>query len=244
MIEMLDFSRSLGLAALAGLSTVAAFLVFRRQRREHNRQEKQEEKDFWSNWKRSAKLISRSTLCYCYLMVFVKNKPFLQDGPILISVSPVEGDFTMITLKRKLIKWKKQMLNDPATRVLVITGSHGELDGRTALTDLSLAVSQFYQRDCSKVGLFPDEAIHDINADREKLTLPESFVNLDSFYQMKFQVVSLPWYHNNEQKLIDDIKAFNPTMICLAFCFSIRSDVLSALRAGVWRVGGAGDPEE
>ena len=211
--EMLDFSRTLGLAMLAGLSAAAAFLVFRSQRREDDRQEKREEKKFWSDWKRSTKLKSNSTLCFCYLMVFTKNEPFLQDGPIFVSVSPVEGEYTMLTLKRKLIKWKKQMLNDPATRVLVITGSHGELDGRTALTDLSLAVPQFYHRDCWRVGLQweNDGRPVEINAEREKLTLQESIVNLDSFNKMKFQVLNLPWYHNNEQKLIKDNKAFNPT---------------------------------
>ena len=69
--EMLDFSRTLGLAMLAGLSAAAAFLVFRSQRREDDRQEKREEKKFWSDWKRSTKLKSNSTLCFCNESVMI-----------------------------------------------------------------------------------------------------------------------------------------------------------------------------
>ena len=48
---------------------------------------------------------------------------------------------------------------------------------------------------------------------------------------MTLQVLNLANYHQDEEKLIADIKAFQPTVLCVAFCFSLMSDVTAALRA-------------
>ena len=80
------------------------------------------------------------------------------------------------------------------------------------------------------IGFSPADVISNVNAPRQKNTLQESMVNDERFDKMTFQVLDLAEYHNNEKKLMEDIKAFQPTLLSIAFCFSLYSDVTRVLR--------------
>ena len=78
------------------------------------------------------------------------------------------------------------------------------------LSDPDLADFRFYVRDGSRVGFSGKEEITDVNAERHvKKTLRDCFISLVEF----------------------NIPAFQPTVLYVAFCFSLMSDVTAALRA-------------
>ena len=120
--------------------------------------------------------------------------PLQVEGSIMLATTPITGTAALVQLARLLRKWLKsgQIKNEEATKILILSGSHGTKAGLSVLSDLGLADCSFYTRDCSKVGFSPLEEITDINAERKmKLTLQESFINLEEFNKMTFQVVKL-----------------------------------------------------
>jgi len=165
----------------------------------------------------------------------IQMLPLSVEGSIMLATTPITGTAAMVQLARLLRKWLKsgQIKNDEETKILILSGSHGTKAGLSVLSDIKLADYTLYTRDCMAVGFCADEEITDVNAERkERLTLQESFINLEEFNKMTFQVLNMEDYHMKEEKLVEDIKAFQPTVLCVAFCFSLMSDVTVALRAG------------
>ena len=152
----------------------------------------------------------------------------------LMGISPVQEPLLM--LQRNLMRAvvKGEISNSPSTKVLIISGSHGDEKGNSALTDLEMTrkgAEVFYPRDCMKVGYRADWEFTNINdTDRPRLTLQDQWLNNKKFNAMTFQVVNLTWYHGDKKRLVRDIQQFRPTVLCLAFCFSLFSDVTTALR--------------
>ena len=63
----------------------------------------------------------------------------VSEGPILISTTEVKGDFVMGQLRNKIVEAinKGQLANEEGTRVLILSGSHGDNDtGHSGLTDI------------------------------------------------------------------------------------------------------------
>ena len=63
----------------------------------------------------------------------------VSEGPILISTTEVKGDFVMGQLRNKIVEAinKGQLANEEGTRVLILSGSHGDDDtGHSGLTDI------------------------------------------------------------------------------------------------------------
>ena len=104
---------------------------------------------------------------------------------------------------------------------------------------------KFYEGDCMRAGLGPAKPKVDIKK------LPYSEDSIPDIMQMKklnpkffknsflsdleishitFQVVNIAFYHQNSERLIEDIKRFDPKVLALAWCFSINGDVSMALR--------------
>ena len=91
------------------------------------------------------------------------------EGPILISATEVIGEFVMKQLRDKIVSAirKNQIKNDPSTRVLILSGSHGDGDsGSSGLSDISRlkdpsdnnpgsVTNTFYEGDCLRAGLKP-----------------------------------------------------------------------------------------
>ena len=164
----------------------------------------------------------------------IRMLPLQMEGSIMLATTPIVGGPAMDQLRGLLMKWLKsgQIRNEEATRILILSGSHGTPAGLSVLSDPDLANFGFYVRDCSRVGFNGKEEITNINEVRQaRKTLRDCFINLEEFNKMTFQVLDLANYHQNEKKLAYDIKTFHPTVLCVAFCFSLLSDVTAALRA-------------
>ena len=156
------------------------------------------------------------------------------EGPILISTTAIEGDEVMSYLRFKLVESIKEghLENAESTRVLVLSGSHGDEDGHSGLTDISQlkdtndiiqgsVTTRFYENDCVRVGLKPvkprldikklpvnKDTIPDIMKKSEKLNLnlhQNSYLCDDAINKITFQVTNIAYYHKNEENLIDDI---------------------------------------
>ena len=111
----------------------------------------------------------------------------------MLATTPITGTAALVQLARLLRKWlmSGQIKNEEGTKILILSGSHGTRAGLSVLSDIELADYTLYTRDCSKVGFGADEEITDVNAERkERLTLQESFINLEEFNKMTFQVVN------------------------------------------------------
>ena len=121
--------------------------------------------------------------------------------------------------------------NEAATRVLVLSGTREDEEGRSVLTDQSLSFPRYYVMDCSKVGFKAVKEITDVNADRQKKTLKSSFIGNDRINKMNFQVLNLAWYSGNQSKLVEDIKKFQPIVLCVAFKMNVdlNSDLMQVL---------------
>ena len=124
----------------------------------------------------------------------IRMLPLQVEGSIMLATTPIYGPDALGQLAQLLRKWLKsgQIKNEEATKILILSGSHGTPAGLSVLSDMEQEEYEFYTRDCSKVGFSPLEEIIDINAEREmRLTLQESFINLVEFNKMTFQVVKL-----------------------------------------------------
>ena len=188
-----------------------------------------------------------------------EQSKFLLEGPILISTTKIEGDEVMNHLKVKIMEAVENghLENAENTRVLILSGSHGDANGHSGLTDIEQLkdsddkfvgsiTTQFYEGDCRRVGLKPIKprldiqklpltktAIPDIMKKMEKLDLrfhKNSYLSDDTISKITFQVVSVAYYHKNEEKFIDDVQMFDPKVLALAWCYSMKSDVSLALR--------------
>ena len=140
------------------------------------------------------------------------------EGPILISTTEVLGSEVMNHLRDKILEFivNGYLKNAEVTKVLILTGSHGNEDGHSALSDISQHDEQLYKDDCLSVGLKPikpklliikDPSIPDITK-IEKLNLdyfPNCFLCDKDISNITFQVTNISYYHKNEEQLIDDI---------------------------------------
>ena len=139
----------------------------------------------------------------------------VSEGPILISTTKIKGHEIMSHLRDKLVETieKGYLQNEDNTKVLILSGTHGDSLGHSGLTDIELFDGHFYEDDCSRVGLKPikqkqdTQNIPDITK-MEKLNLkyfPNCFLCDEEISKMTFQVINIAYYHKNEDKLVDDI---------------------------------------
>ena len=97
-----------------------------------------------------------------------EQSKLLLEGPILISTTEIEGDEVMDHLKFKIMESVENgcLENVENTRVLILSGSHGDANGHSGLTDIEQLkdsndkfegsiTTQFYEGDCRRVGLIP-----------------------------------------------------------------------------------------
>ena len=188
-----------------------------------------------------------------------EQSKLLLEGPILISTTEIEGDEVMDHLKFKIMESVENgcLENVENTRVLILSGSHGDANGHSGLTDIEQLkdsndkfegsiTTQFYEGDCRRVGLIPikprldfkklpltKDTIPDIMKKMEKLDLrfhKNSYLSEDIISNITFQVINVAYYHKNREKLIDDVQMFDPKVLALAWCYSMKSDVSLALR--------------
>ena len=79
----------------------------------------------------------------------------LWDGPVLLSTVPITGSSAVARLRRELVKGLAEgtLENTAATRILVLTGTHGDQHGNSVLTDSKLEYIIYYQ--CDWILAFP-----------------------------------------------------------------------------------------
>ena len=170
-----------------------------------------------------------------------KCTKLVSEGPILISTTKIKGHEIMSHLRDKLVEniEKGYIQNAENTKVLILSGTHGDSLGHSGLTDIELFDEHFYEDDCSWVGLKPikqkQQDIQNIPDITKMNTLnlkyfPNCFLCDEEISKMKFQVINIAYYHKNEEKLIEDIQTFGPSVLALAWCYSMMSDVSQALR--------------
>ena len=170
-----------------------------------------------------------------------KNK-LTKEGPILMSTTAVTGGTVMDKLREDIIAAKERgiLTNQKETKAMILTGSHGgNVTGASALTDKEYIDYDLYEHDCRRVGLrtYPDPTTKpettkppDINEIRRIKRVGKSFLGDREICDMTFQVVNIAFYHNQPEKLVEDIECFGPSVIIIAWCFSINGDVAMALR--------------
>ena len=123
----------------------------------------------------------------------IRMLPLSVEGSIMLATTPITGTAALVQLARLLRKWLRsgQIKNEEGTKVLILSGSHGTKEGLSVLSDIELADYTLYTRDCMAVGFGANEEITDVNAERkERLTLQESFINLEEFNKITFQVIN------------------------------------------------------
>ena len=110
-------------------------------------------------------------------------------------------------------------------RILIITGTHGLKDGDSGLKWKIYLDHRFYKQDCHTVGVLPGPEVTKIEqltklpmktwdpkypdirkpAVRVEPPPPDSFYADEEMKQMDFRLANMSYYHQQEQKLIDDI---------------------------------------
>ena len=107
----------------------------------------------------------------------------VSEGPIMISTTEVKGEFVMSQLRDKIVDaiLKGHLANEENTRVLILSGSHGDGEsGDSGLSNIDKLkdaddknagdiTSKFYEGDCRRAGLRPLKQKFDI----QKLPLPD-----------------------------------------------------------------------
>ena len=118
------------------------------------------------------------------------------EGPILISTTAIKGDEVMSYLRNKIVEAieKGYIENAESTRVLILSGSHGDGDsGHSGLTDIEKLkdpndefngsiTNQFYEGDCVRVGLKPIKPRLDI----QKLPISEDTIPDAAYTPIKY----------------------------------------------------------
>ena len=183
----------------------------------------------------------------------------ISEGPIMISTTEVKGEFVMSQLRDQIADaiLKGYLANEENTRVLILSGSHGDGDsGDSGLSNIEKLkdaddknagdiTSKFYEGDCRRAGISPlkprldiqklplaDKNIPDITKMKKlnPLFFKNSYLSDNDICKITFQVVNIAYYHKNESRLVQDIKRFDPKILAVAWCFSINGDVSRALR--------------
>jgi hypothetical protein len=87
-----------------------------------------------------------------YIMFATKHF-YMTDGAILMTPNATSGSGITEELKEMLFKnVKKKMIdNTEDTKVLTMTGTHGDSSGVSALTDKNQAEYELYEEDCKKM---------------------------------------------------------------------------------------------
>ena len=182
-----------------------------------------------------------------YIMFATKHF-YMTEGAILMTPNATSGNGITEELKKMLVKHvKKKMIdNNEDTKVLTITGTHGDSSGVSALTDINQAEYELYEEDCKKIGILPHPDPDTQAPKKPKNAWPDGippisdikkaggsnngFQDDNRLDKMTFQGVNLAHYTGKTERLIQDIKEFQPAVLILAWCYSNNGDVAMALR--------------
>ena len=158
----------------------------------------------------------------------------------LVNASEVLSD--LLTQIKHLIS-QNLISNSPMTKCLLVSGSHGDFQGNSVLTTLESYDETFYLEDCAGVGILEEGLVHKGNLPLAVADIPDirnitklSSPRPDSFYadpevnQMTFQVLNAALYHQNTDKIVEDIATFDPDVIMIGWCYSEWGDLSLALR--------------
>ena len=98
-----------------------------------------------------------------------------------------------------------------AGKILYITGTHGTTTGVSGLTHSGMLEQTFYEEDCRKVGVEHGpgpSVLRDIRKPAKRLERlpPGSLYSDPELKKMDIRLANMEDYHDNGQKLVDDIK--------------------------------------
>ena len=125
-----------------------------------------------------------------------KNHSFKKHSPSAKS----DWDATLEDLVEK-----GALPNAYTTKVVIISGTHGEKDGKSGFGDAKNLKPEFFQEDLKKAA---------------------EFRKYPNMYKITFTVLDMKNYINQQKDvLLNDIRALQPTQIFLAWCFSYEGDV-------------------
>jgi len=157
-----------------------------------------------------------------------------QSSSILVSPTSVSQDAVLADVEGKLVQMEKDKViaNSASTRVLILGGTHGSAKGISVVTaeDLKQFVDVTseiaYQAYCQRVGKKYQ------GTETGNLHKPlQDDPNLKCLHNMTFEVYHMEEYHGKMQKLLDDIKAFDPTVLVIGWCHTNITDVTNFLRS-------------
>ena len=137
---------------------------------------------------------------------------------MVILTSKIEIDANQWICHMKRYHWES-IIRKNNTRFLILTGTHGQVDGKIGQTDYNM----FLDYECAIKGLkeyFKD----DIDKYNIEIFLEDvgNYVEASKIY---------------EEKLVAAVKKYKPTVIGLAFCFTEKSEINDVLRAaGIYSI--------
>ena len=164
-----------------------------------------------------------------YIMFATKHF-YMADGAILMSPNATSGRGITEELKEMLVKHVADNIiaNTEDTRVLTISGTHGDQGGASALSEKDMAEYELYEDDCKIIGIVPYQVPDSEASKKPKNDWPDGIPPISDIKntggsnksiqddtklnKMKFQVVNLGHYTEKEDRLIKDIIDFNPKM--------------------------------
>ena len=124
-----------------------------------------------------------------------------------------------------------------------MSGCHGDDLGESVVSFKEHHEGKFYEEDCASVGIEPKASVKKENLPIPVANIPDirrvrklpnpkpgSYYADPELNQMTFQVVNAAWYHQNIDKMVQDIATFDPDVIMIGWCHSQFGDLSLALR--------------
>ena len=114
--------------------------------------------------------------------------------------------------------------------ILFISGTHGNLEGLSGFSGISLLDRKFYEKTCELLGIKPQVSKPDPkpqpldeNAD------DDSILRHPLCRKMNINALDIKHFHKNEKGLVEYVRAFAPNAIVLDWCFTKDGDVAKIL---------------
>ena len=149
-----------------------------------------------------------------------EERYFREEGPILLTLSKVRGASVAQELGEKVKQLREDGVISEDAKILLISGTHGTEDGKSALTEASLSCHCFYKEDCKLFAIeagprrvaenlpitdFGWEILPDITKPAERIKIPATACH-QVMERMDIRVLNITYYHLQGDKLRANIE--------------------------------------
>ena len=167
-------------------------------------------------------LVTENCLIFKTKNIIQSNYTFLSSAT-MTTASGIEDSLP------NLLDGIKRLGSPEYISILCISGTHGNLEGLSGFSDLSLLERKFYEETCKLLGIKevtkPDPKAQPLDENAE-----DDAILRDPLYRMmKYNALDIKHFHKNEEGLIEYVRAFDPNAIVLDWCFTKDGDVAKIL---------------